>query len=314
MSSSDYAKKTLDQCRKGIDKAKAAIKRNQELADKYNKDVKAWEKQKNEFTAAWNSRKEAHENKIKSWQDRYDVIKSDLAGEKISAGCNSAGFEGHCPGGWRQVEHVWCRGALRERICMRNNDTVEREAGDRTRNERGSKPGPFNEPPFSKIKPPEPTQNRSQINLACCSNVTNIVGSELAKTTINQLNTCLKNESKKAAQEKADLEKQKISQQKADEESRIAEQEAAMEREKANDAEDIASQKLADAELAEKRAEEKREQAEALARQIEERAAAAEGAAKKQTTTMIYIIVIIILILISLSLSSGLGGVLLLNV
>ena len=74
-------------------------------------------------------------------------------------------------------------------ICSRNDDTATREANDKTTIERGPRPADYTEP-----WPQDPApiqQNQTPITIACCANVSNIIGSQVTSSTISQYNNCL---------------------------------------------------------------------------------------------------------------------------
>lgn len=197
------AKAALDACKEGIALITAQQKANEALSTDYNNRLRDWEARKTTFNGTREANKSARGKAQQDWDTRYDQWYRNRR-EVYNAGCGLCGSNPGCPGGSNDVGNDGCKTNCVDtlfgractdgcnRRCQRNDETSRNEATNNTNNERGAKPGNFNDPEFSEQQPTEPQQNQTPINIACCANVTSIVGSDVSDTTINQANDCLK--------------------------------------------------------------------------------------------------------------------------
>ena len=196
MSAAD-AKAALKACEQGIALIIAQQKSNAALVADYNArsaDVTA-------KRDAYNNAKRDRENVQRDWDNRKNDIANAKRGESRDTWkheafnsngdwCNNeiSGWEddGDRDVGW--VDGGCCR---HRRRCKKGGGLVDREANEQTTNEKGGRPGNYNEPWPNDAAPV--TQNQTPINIACCANTTNIVGSQITDSTISQQNNCLQN-------------------------------------------------------------------------------------------------------------------------
>ena len=206
------AKAALKACEDGIALITAQQKSNQVLTDDYNDKLRAWESRRNAANNEWDRLNTQRQNSQRDWDNRFKDILRRWADEKVNAGCGGCGTNPGCWSGWREVgQHGcgWLNGQC-EHECRRNGDLAQSETFNQIKREKGDRPGDYNEPKFSEGKPEPPAQNLTSIDLACCANVSNIVGSQVDQTIINQQNNCLqdkRSEIEKAIQQEAAAEK-----------------------------------------------------------------------------------------------------------
>lgn len=188
------AKAALEACQIGIDEAKALRLSNQVLVEFYNKNVKDVYTKREIYQNA----KKEREIKQTEWDNnrsRIYIAKGKERQSTRNGGCVSR--ESWCKNdygdGWEddgQIDHWGCE---KKRNCKKTHDTKINEAND----EVGARPGNYNEPwPQDAANV---VQNNTAINISCCANVFNVVGSELSDNNIIQQNECLSTKKKELA-------------------------------------------------------------------------------------------------------------------
>ena len=196
MSSAD-AKAALQACENGIALITAQQKSNQVLINDFNNRQAQWEARKNAYDTDQNNNVKARDDSIAIWDRRHTEWVNALRDQTINAGCGGAGTNPGCPSGFYQTGEHWCNGIGRERECKRTDAELNKQATIGIQNERGPREQRWIRSSFPQVAPAQPQQNQTTINIACCANVSTIVGSSIDATTINQQNDCLKE--KKAA-------------------------------------------------------------------------------------------------------------------
>lgn len=229
------AKAALKACEDGISLMTAQLKSNEVLVKDYNSRLASWESRKTTHTNNWENANRNRKNTQASWDARYQEWYSDIR-KVYNAGCGLCGSNPGCPGGSNDIGNdgcetncVWfgwpinknaCTAGCNRR-CQKNEETARNESITNTNNERGGRPGVYNEPTFSEPEPVKPAQNVTPINIACCANTLSIVGSQVDSTKISQQNSCLQDKqaavsaAETAAAKAAETTTQTTSQQKA---------------------------------------------------------------------------------------------------
>lgn len=201
------AKAALKACEDGIALMTAQQKSNEVLTSDYNSRLASWESRKTTHNNNWGNSERDRQNAQASWDTRYNEWYSHLR-KVYNAGCGLCGSNPGCPGGSNDVGNdgcetncVWfgwpinknaCTAGCNRR-CQKNEETARNESITNTNNERGGRPGNYNEPKFSESEPVKPAQNLTPINIACCANTVSIVGSQVDSNKISQQNDCLQN-------------------------------------------------------------------------------------------------------------------------
>jgi hypothetical protein len=188
MSAVEDAKRALQACEDGIALITAQQKANQALVDDYNMRHKAWEARRDAANQAWNIENSQRQDQQRAWDARFNDILRGKQGEIRNAGCGLAGSNPGCPGGWHDVGQDGCKTNCVSfglfgtactdgwnRRCQRNDDVSRNESTAQTINERGQRPGDYNNPQFAEGEPQPSQQNQTPINIACCANVANVV-------------------------------------------------------------------------------------------------------------------------------------------
>ena len=207
--SAEDAKIALKACEEGIALMKAQQKANQVLVDDYNKNLTAWEAKKSTADTTWASE---NSTRIKA-QEQWDANVSAKAEEKrkdeqiwnncaiwdeTSAGKHTNWCVNDKGEGWYhsgQAGQAGCPKGQGKGMCKKDDALRLREA----KSELGARPVNYQEPKFSETKPTTPSQNQTAINVACCANVLNVVGSDVTDSNIQQQNDCAKDLKAKAA-------------------------------------------------------------------------------------------------------------------
>jgi hypothetical protein len=201
----------LEACKKAAEQVKALIDSNQKLIDNYNNVTKV-----KYYTNldAYKEKKKAADNLHNDWQatrGNYEKWKNkDFQNEFWSKECwgKPSGCWGditpsdwHCgaeaavdkkyPYGWdwkatgERQDCGWKVCATHQTFkCKRSQESIN-QANNDWKND---------EPRFTDPEPvleKEPTQNASSVNVSCCANLTNIIGSKLDNSSIKQTNDCL---------------------------------------------------------------------------------------------------------------------------
>ena len=209
--SAEDAKIALKACEDGIALLTAQQKANQALVDDYNKrslDVvnkrSTYNTAKTEFEkklAEWTSKTGAYSNFKKYdgknnqfWANETDGTcwwgeNWDKAHEWCHNKANEKGYDG---------ENYWakqwggCYGRHGNFLCKKTDDVVNNQIYEYDKNK----------PVFTEQWPPDAapiSQNLTSMNITCCANVLNVVGSEVTDSNIQQLNDCAKDLKAKAA-------------------------------------------------------------------------------------------------------------------
>jgi len=188
----------LDACKKGIALLTAQQKTNKALVDDYNTRLTAWEARRDAANTVRNANKTSRQNAQTDWDNRKQNHKNDALKERQNAGCGACGTNPGCPSGWEWAGRHGCGWGNMgcENECKRSDAEANAEANRRTG---GSRPEVYDDPPFSEGKPTESAQNQTPINIACCENTLNVIGSEVTETNITQQNECKADLEKKAS-------------------------------------------------------------------------------------------------------------------
>lgn len=196
------AKAALDACQNGIALMTAQQKSNQVLVNDYNRRHLAWEARRNTANQVRNQNKINRQNAKDDWDNRRQNNKNEAANDRENAGCGLCGSNPRCRADWAWVGSHRCAwlGSQCENECRRTSENVEAEADRRTG---GSEPHVYDDPPFSEGEPAPSQQNTTPINISCCANVLNVVGSDVNQTQINQQNDCLSSKTQALADAKA---------------------------------------------------------------------------------------------------------------
>jgi len=137
----------LKSCQRAADSLNVAVTTNVEIS-KFNTE------QSQRAAAAlstWENRKREREQSQRDWDNRRDQIKSDKEKEDREAGCGGCGTNQNCDQAhgsgwnWNRTDRCGLWNAQCKFICRRSGDLAFREANDQIRNERGDRPGDFNE-------------------------------------------------------------------------------------------------------------------------------------------------------------------------
>ena len=221
MSSAESIKRAMEACEKGIKTLEARVKTNGEL-------VKAKEDER----ARWRGEEGAHKNNCNNennnrqaaqgnWDNNFGRRKRELEAQDHHQHCHVMGpaNSGRCDGDFYENRRECCNrdgwGTCwsEKKICRRHGHSADSIA----RRELGERPPNFQCPPFPKPYPGDAQLDQTPITVGCCANQTNIIGSTLDNSLINQQNNCLssmqndydkkKKEEAKAAAEKAAAEK-----------------------------------------------------------------------------------------------------------
>jgi hypothetical protein len=224
------AKRALQACEDGIALITAQQKSNQVLTDDYNDKLRAWE-----------SRRNAHNQKYGNWENkRGEYSKYGNYDARQEFNSNETDWSRDCSVCWSSCNYPsasdWadgnCKRWAQERGLIHSDEYYyngkwwhDNDGGDgacgkkKVRYQCDRRPNKIeewkndyfkNKPTFTEGEPQKPAQNLTSINLACCANVSNIVGSQVDQTIINQQNNCLqdkRSEIEKAAQREAAAEK-----------------------------------------------------------------------------------------------------------
>lgn len=207
--SAEDAKRALKACEDGIALLTAQQKANQALVDDYNKNLTAWQARKNTADDKWtrensdrikaqeqwdanvNAKAEQKRNDSSNWNNC--VVWNETSAGKHDDWCrNDKGDSGWYHAGQDGAGCAWGWG---KGVCKKNDDLRLREA----KSELGPRPANYQEPKFSETKPTESAQNQTAINVACCANTLNVVGSQVTDSNIQQQNDCAKDLKAKAA-------------------------------------------------------------------------------------------------------------------
>jgi hypothetical protein len=129
--------------------------------------------------SVWENRRTQREQSQRDWDNRRNKIKSEKLNEDMYMGCGGCGTNRGCDSGWKwHRNNNGCNGLGCEQVCRRDDNTAQREADDQTRNERGDRPGDFNEAKPEDKKGDFYHKDTMPINSAinCCANIANING------------------------------------------------------------------------------------------------------------------------------------------
>ena len=183
------AKLAMDNCNSGLDQIKAMIRSNQSLVDDFNSRHSAWESKRDTANALWNTKNTARQNDQSNWDNDYNNILRSKQQEVHNAGCGGCGTNPGCASGWHESGHHGCGfwNGQCERECMQNDDTARNNARTQKGNNR---PSNYNEPQFSDTEPTMPAENTTNVSIHCCSDVQNIIGSQITNSDLTQQNDC----------------------------------------------------------------------------------------------------------------------------
>lgn len=170
----------MEECRNAIKEAQRISAENSQASKNYSDE-----------TAARNARESAHikeetyqynaREKVRNeWNDRFNNARN----KEHVHNCDDQ----NCWSGWEEKRKESCGhlGWGRKVICRPNEATAKAEANAGGREQAEYHKKPFSDPVITRpIMKPLP-------NIACCSNETNIIGSTLTDTDINQMNSCVK--------------------------------------------------------------------------------------------------------------------------
>ena len=210
MSISD-AKRALQECEKGIQLLTAQQRSNQVLVDDYNKRSQ----EVNEKRNIYNTNKSNYEGKLFRWTNKkdeyskyqkYDGVNREFWanetdgtcwwGENWGAAnewCNNKAYQKGYDG-----ENYWAKSwrscnARRGDFLCKKDDNIANQQVTQYNNDK---------PQFNEQLPPDAApiqQNTTPVNISCCANTMNIIGSSVDSSTIRQQNDC-------AGQKRRDIE------------------------------------------------------------------------------------------------------------
>lgn len=200
--SSENAKRALEACEKGVELMIATAKSNQEITNDYNNRLIP------EYNAKWDEwkkRKEQRRRDIDDWENKVNQRAESKRDD--SKQWNNCVATWECDAG---KHHDWCRndfgdgwyhagknqncGACTIFGCSQCHGICKKDDGLRRReaiSEIGNRPADFNE--TEPQRPTTPEQNDTNINIACCANITQILASQINDSAITQANDCMSN-------------------------------------------------------------------------------------------------------------------------
>jgi hypothetical protein len=185
--SSEDAKRALEACEKGVNEMIAISKANQEKVDSYhNSEVPEY----NRRWEDWKNQKNNREKEKSDWDRRRDEKAHSKSGDRHHGPCEGWNHINHgCPSGWEDDGNGGhgCSKGFGKKACKKSWNLRLEEAA----REIGSKPGDFTDQ--EPQRPSPPTQNQSNINIACCANITQVIASQVNDSMINQQNDCMSN-------------------------------------------------------------------------------------------------------------------------
>jgi len=186
-------------CKELADKAIASLDSNQYLKEDYiNNKIPQYENQDRE----WNRKKKEYDDNLYNWTQRtgaysrFETQRINLASEKRSwnncVGWNETSAGKHNDWCINDVGQGWehtgqegsCSLGLGKGLCQR---TPEKVKADMPEYYGSARPVPFTE--TQPVRPPNPPYVTVP-PVTCCSNMTNVIGSTLTSSNINQLNEC----------------------------------------------------------------------------------------------------------------------------
>jgi hypothetical protein len=207
MSSASF-QTTLDTCTNGLNQLKAIVRSNQVLVDAYNTDKANYKTSYDAQLTTYNTNKQTRQNAQTDWDNKRDAIKTDLRDVTKGAGRGLCGTNPGCPSGWHWYQNdnkLDC-----EQICKRNVDTLDNDSNTQAVNDNGNRPSDFNDPQPQNNPPTPPAQNTTNVQIKCCANLTNIIGSEITDSTISQQNSCMESLKTQLNQAKANEDAVKV--------------------------------------------------------------------------------------------------------
>jgi hypothetical protein len=213
------AKRTLNACKSGVDLMIATATANQEMSNNYNNVLIP---EYNAKLEDWKRRKKETEDAIDNWNKRRD--------EKAESKINDSREWNNCVATWEcdaGKHDDWCRNDIGDGwyhagknqncgactiwgcsqchgVCKKTKEKRYQEA----ESEIGPRPNNFNEPEPSEPKRPE--QNKTDMNISCCANITQIVASKIDDSIIAQANECVTNLEQEYEKQVKEEEKKKI--------------------------------------------------------------------------------------------------------
>ena len=186
--SAEQAKRALDACEKGVNEMIAISQSNQEKLNYYNNTEKP---EYNTKWDAWKGKRDQRGREQQDWENRKNEIFERKGGERKQTGEGINPQSGWCKNDhgddWEAVERLVNWANVGGMNCKKTESARWREAT----NEAGRRPDNFNE--TEPQKPPEPAQNKSNISISCCANITQIIASQVNDSTINHANDCMSN-------------------------------------------------------------------------------------------------------------------------
>ncbi len=235
MSSSEAIKIAMAACEKGVAALEARVKTNGALVEAKEKERLAWSEQQNTHNTNCNNETTNRQTAQRSWDDRRTEIYNSKNNEEQNVRNRScSNFQGSwCQNdygnGWEHKRNDTDWANCGYVVCKKTHDQKMNEATSQVSNERGGRPGDYVCPAFRDY-PGDAQLDTSPITVGCCANQTNIIGSELKDTAIQQQNNCLSNlQNDLNAAQKAEAEKKtaEAAAQKAEDERKAAADRAA---------------------------------------------------------------------------------------
>ena len=209
------AKAAMEACKESVGILNAMVKSNQAILETYNKEHQKWITTNNAANKIWEQNDSTNRGKQKDWDDRRDANYNAKKSEIKDGDCGFAINVPMCPDVWGEVSRHACKfncvnfGFLGTactdgmyKKCQKSDDASMREATVLTVSQLGNRPANYNVARYSAInKEPQQQdykQNESNVDVKCCSNVANIVGSDVTDSVIKQQNDCMSDLTKKA--------------------------------------------------------------------------------------------------------------------
>lgn len=187
MSSSEAIKAAMESCQKGIQLLEARVKQNGALTSAKEEERKGWQGRKTTHETNCNNTRNERNNQRADWNRRYNEEKNARRGDKErrSGACGSVPG---CPSGFHETSswYDWGNWSC-NRECTRTDGDADRVARERV----GAEPSEHHCQPFPEAWPGDAQLDTTPITLGCCANQTNVIGSNLNDSSIQQNNNCL---------------------------------------------------------------------------------------------------------------------------
>jgi hypothetical protein len=202
MSSAQEIRSNIAKCEEGIKIADARLKSNAEQIRVREEQRKAWRERRDRANQDWENGRAARQREQEGWDRRVQDTTNAKGGEErhwnncaswdqVGGGRNhwcsndfGAGWYHSHAGG-----QAGCPKGQGKGICKKDEGLRRREA----EHEHGGRPRNWEEPRFTENDPGEVQLDTTPLTIGCCNNMTNVIGSQVSSSTIQQSNNCLSN-------------------------------------------------------------------------------------------------------------------------